>query len=775
MIGQVVSHYRIVDRLGRGGMGVVYRAEDIRLGRQVALKFLPDEVARDPLALGRFEREARAASALNHPNICTIYDFDEADGRSFLAMECLEGQTLESLIGSKPLSVGQLIDTVIEVTGGLEAAHSRGILHRDIKPGNIFLTDRGSVKLLDFGLAKHLGGSASESQGAHDASTAAEAAMLTSPGVALGTVAYMAPEQALGQDVDARADLFSLGVVMYRMATGVLPFTGRTPVAIIDAILHDQPGNASRVNSLVPGALSAMIGKLLEKDRAMRYQSASDLLADLKRLRRDREPERVNRPAQAARRKPPASSRSAGGRGANRLAVLPFENLGGEPDADYLSDGLTDTIINTLSQLPSLHVLARSTMFRFKGEGDPLEAARRMNVSAVLAGRVGQRGDVLVISVELVDARDGSQLWGARFERKVSDIFEVQDEIAREICGKLQMRLTSEQKRRLVRRPTSSAEAYQLYLRGRYHWNEWTAEGIRRSIECYQQALRLDSGYALAYAGLSDAYMSETSASALGLSPEARYSKASEAALKSLQLDEGLAEGHLALAEIKFAHEWDWAGADAEFRRALELTPNLTIALHRYSHLLVALQRWDESAAVSARCLDLDPLDPEMAVHLAFHCYYAGDHDAALAACQKALAIDGRFHEAYWFTGLACEAKGLFGDAIAAFERALALSGGLAHERACLAHALAVAGRRDDARRMLAEMERDSERRHVSAHNLALIHAGFGDRARAIEALHEARKERSSQLPYLAVEPRFRELRSEAAFLRLVRELALPL
>lgn len=774
MIGRTLSHYRIIERLGGGGMGVVFRAEDLKLGRNVALKFLPEDVARDRQALDRFTREARAASALNHPSICTIYDFDEADGQPFLSMEYLEGQTLAEL--ATPLPLGQLVEIAVQVTEALEAAHARGILHRDIKPANIFLTDRQHVKLLDFGLAKILhrrdetatitrGGGAGED-------------LVTSPGIALGTVAYMAPEQALSEDVDGRADLFSLGVVLYQMATASLPFPGKTTIAVVDSILHRAPIPISRVNPKIPADLAAIVGKMLEKDRQLRYQTASDLLADLKRLRRDQSISAQPAKAVSRRRAAPRSSSSKGdrsGRHANRLAVLPFENASGDPDAEYLSDGLAETIINSLAQVPKLQVLARSTVFRFKGQVDPLEAGRQMDVRAVLTGRVAQHGDRLVVSAELVDVRSGSQIWGGRYRRPAADIFEVQDDIAREICEKLQMRLTSEQKKRLAPRPTANADAYQLYLKGRYFWNQWTADGFRRAVECYEQALAVDRNYAPAYAGLADAYTSLTAEDVVGLSTVERLPKAREAALKALQLDEGLAEAHLALAEIKLSYDWDWEAADREFRKALDLTPNLTIALHRYSHLLVALRRWDESLGISTRALELDPLDPEMATHLGWHHLHARQYDEAIEAFRKAIAIDPRFHESYWFLGVASGLKGSFDQAVESLQQAVALSQGSSSERADLAHVFATMGRADEARSILAQLEREGRERHVSPYNFAVIYAGLGDVPRAVDNLQAAKSEMCSRMPCIGVEPRFDVLRNDAGFIRLIRDLKLPL
>jgi serine/threonine-protein kinase len=530
----------------------------------------------------------------------------------------------------------------------------------------------------------------------------------------------------------------------------------------------------------VPGELDRIIAKALEKDVGMRHQTASDLLADLKRLRRDTGAtpagERAVARAQtaggraAARRRAKAKSDA----GTKRLAVLPLENASADPEMEYLSDGLTETLINNLSQLPRLQVLARSAVFRFKGHADPLEAGRLLDATAVVTGRVMQRAGTLVVSVELVDVHDGSSLWGSRYRRKAADVFEVEEEIALEISRRLETQLTSDQHKRLARRPTSSAEAYQAYLKGRYEANQWTGSGYHRAIDQFKRALDLDPRYALAYAGLSDIYASLTAAEVIGLSPAEQARKAREAAERALELDDTLAEAHVALAEVKLSYDWDWSGADYEFGRALALNPNLTIALHRYSHLLVPLQRWDQSLAVSRRAIELDPLDPELHVHMAWHWLNARDYKAALDACKRALEIDPRFHEAFWFRGVALGALGHFDEAITALDEGVTLSGS-AIQRASLGYALARAGRVDEAKQMLAAFRLESAERHVSAFNFALVHAGFGDGPGTLLWLDKALAEHASQMLSVAVDPRFDFLHEDQAFRKIVAHLRLPL
>ena len=762
--GKRVSHYRVLEVLGGGGMGVVYKAEDLKLGRRVALKFLPEEIASDAKALERFEREARAASALDHPNICTIHEFGEHEGQPFIVMTLLEGQTLRDRITATAGAFGlpELLKLAVQIADGLAAAHEKGVIHRDIKPANIFITNRDEAKILDFGLAKltdvgdHERSRHEESQTAsvHDLS-------LSLTGLAMGTVPYMSPEQIRGEKLDARSDLFSCGLVIYEMATWQQAFRQETAAELHEAILNRRPVPARELNPALPPRLEEIINKALEKDRNLRYQTAAELRADLLRLQRDTDSGRATSRALRSRKT------------LDSIAVLPFENASANPDAEYLSDGITESIIGNLTHLPKLRVMARSTVFRYKGRvADPQKVGNELNVRTVLTGRLLQRGDSLTIGTELVDVANGWRLWGEQYSRKLSDLLAVQEEIANEISKTLQLSLTGDERKRLSKRPTYDAQAYQDYLRGRFHWNKRTADGVKKGIEHFKKAIEKDPSYPLAYVGLADSY------NILGFyayaAPRDAYPKAKAAALRALEIDDALAEAQASLADVKLYYDWDWSGAEKEFNRVVERNPAYATGHLIYGDLLTAMGRFKEGMAETEKAQELDPLSMIINAGVGWCFYFARQYDKAIEQLRKALEMDQHFVPGHAWLGGAYLQQGLFSEGITELRAASEISGGSHLYIALLAHAYGVAGDKAQAQKILGQLKDQSARSYVSSYSIGEVCLGLGDRNQALDWLEKAYEERARALVMLKVEPKVDPLRSDPRFQDLICRMNFP-
>lgn len=794
MIGQTISHYKILDKIGEGGMGVVYKAQDIKLDRSVALKFLPAHVSVNAETKARFLQEAKAAAALNHPNICTIYGVDESEqpdktglagGKMFIAMEYIEGGTLRAKL---PFAkIDDAVAIAIQIGEALQEAHAKGIVHRDVKADNIMLTSKGQAKVMDFGLAKLKG-----------------SLKLTKTSSTVGTLGYMAPEQIQGGTVDNRSDIFSFGVLFFEMLTGRLPFRGEHEAAMVYSIAHEQPEMLTKFLPDAPDALTHVLGRALEKDPEDRYQSAADMVSELRRSQKkttrvvrtsssDKQPEfSVSAKSEAKGLRNSWASKKTTiiallgfvallaigtslfiGRqpAITSLAVLPFENIGASPDQEYLSDGVTESIINNLTKISSLRVIPRSTVFRFKGkEVDIQEVGTKLNVGAVLSGRITHRGQILEVQVDLIDIKRESQLWGNHYESSLTDVLSLQKQITNDVSSKLGIGLSTETRENIVKHSTDNTQAYQLYLQGRYYWNRRTAVTLERAIDYFKQAIRLDSTYALAHSGLADTYIIQSQYS--GIPTRISIPLTQQSARRALELDNSLAEAHTTLA-FSYYLEWKYGEAEREFKQALALNPRYATTYHWYEIMLARMGRLDEAAAMIQKAQELDPFSPVITLNVGVIALQKKQYDKAMLLFNKAIELDPSFAPAYIYSGLTNELLKKYPEARTGYEKGTELSGRSSESLSFLGNFYAKRGMRSEALKLVKENEQRYHAGTGSAYNIARIYAGLGEKERVFELLEQDIRDHSTWSGMLLTDWAWEDVRTEQRFVALMKKVGL--
>jgi serine/threonine protein kinase len=835
--GTKLGRYEIRSKIGEGGMGEVYLAQDTELDRKVALKILPAEVAANHDRMRRFVQEAKAAAALNHPNIAHIYEIGEAEGSNFIAMEFIDGHTLRELIHGGQIDLAKLLRYLQHAAEGLAKAHTVGIVHRDLKPDNVMVTHDGHAKVLDFGLAKLIEPQQISKPSGSDVATAI-LQQHSASGVILGTVGYMSPEQAQAKtkEIDQRSDIFSFGCILYEAVTGRKAFDGRDAIDTLNKIIREPVTPISELNASAPADLQRVVRRCLAKDADERFQSIKEVAIELKEIRRELAgsagfdttvpPPPLSESKSAASARPTMGQISGAGSDAlpgslstrassaeyivsgmkrhklgliiagmalvlgaialvfyqhtrntevaiESIAVLPFVNQDNDPNVEYLTDGLTESIINSLTQLPHLKVIPRSSAFRYKGkETDPLKAGNELGVRAVLTGRLVKHGDDLLVSAELVDVRDNKQLWGEHYQRKLSDLLAVQNEIARAISTNLRPALAGTDEGKLKRHYTDNPEAYQLYLKGRYFWLKFSPDAHKKAAEYFNQAIAIDPNFALAYTGLSDTY--GASATNGWINPSEGYLKGKVAVKRALEIDDSLAEAHASAGALAMFYDLDWAAAENEYKRAIELNPNYPISYELYAYLLLATGKLDEGLKMAQRSLEVDPQSVALVDDVAGAYYVARRYDEAIREIQKSLEMDPGHFSGPLYLGQYYELKGTHEEAIKQFQKAISIGGRTSGVLALLGHAYANSGKKGEAQKILLELNEMSRQVYVSPYDLAILYVGLGDKNRAFEQLNKAYEDRAGWILYLKVEPLFDPLRTDPRFAELLGRMKFP-
>ena len=753
--GQELSHYRLVEKIGDGGMGVVWRAHDTRLNREVALKLLRSDMESDPHRMARLDREARAVASLNHPNIVTIHSIEDVGDRHFLVMELVRGKTLDKALPPGGLPLDRFLDLALTMTDAIRAAHERGVVHRDLKPKNIMIGEDGRLCVLDFGMAKSPKPLV-DSDG-DDATTT-----IISGDRLEGTMAYMAPEQVKSEMLDARCDLFTLGVIFYEMLTGRRPFGGKTAAELIAAILRDKPRPVTEVRPDLPRQIDRILRHTMEKDRERRYQTAADLHRDLRRL--VDQVERGEAPA-------PDVGEAVVAPRVRSLAVLPLADLSGQPDQAYFADGMTDMLINKLARIGALKVISRTSVMQYKDARKSLaEMAREMDVDALVEGSVLRSGNRVRITVQLIDTERDTLIWAEKYEYDLGDLMELQSRAARTIAERIQVELTPQEQEQLTQvRPVDPA-VHEACLKGRHFWYQRTTESVRKGLEYFEEAVRLDPTHAPAHAGIADSCIVD-GGRYLGISPKNAYTRARAAAERAVELDDDLAEAHTSLAAVMTDYDWDWKGADREYSRAIELNPNYVTAHSWYAEQLSRMGRHDEAVAEARLARELDPLSLASSMIVAWILYFARRYDEALEQGRQTLELDPNYATVYRIMGWSYEETGDYEAAIESHRRAAELTGHSPNFKGQLGRAYALAGKQSEAREILDELLKTAEQSYISSLDIAVIHAALGEEDRAFEWLEKAFQERADHLPYLKVNPRLDQLRDDPRFEDLLRRM----